>query len=51
MLLDANSDVATTYRVRAYPTFYLIDSNGRIQFIAMGAMNYDLMLQDLEKME
>ncbi len=51
VLKDTNSDVASTYQVRAYPTSYMIDSNGRIQFIAMGAMNYDLMVQELEKIE
>ncbi|WP_010529490.1 TlpA family protein disulfide reductase [Lentibacillus jeotgali] len=49
--MDANSDVATTYQVQAYPTSYMIDSNGRIQFFAMGAMNYDLMVEELSKME
>ena len=51
ILLDANSDVATTYQVRAYPTSYMIDSTGRIQFIAPGAMNHDFMLQEIEKMK
>ncbi|RYG74684.1 TlpA family protein disulfide reductase [Lentibacillus lipolyticus] len=49
--MDANADVATIYQIRAYPTSYMIDSNGRIQFSAMGAMNYDLMVQELSKME
>ncbi|GGB40152.1 redoxin domain-containing protein [Virgibacillus dakarensis] len=51
VLMDVNSDVSTAYQVQAYPTSYMIDSNGRIQFIALGAMNYDLMVQQLEKME
>ncbi|MGY0692703.1 peroxiredoxin family protein [Virgibacillus sp. FSP13] len=51
VLKDTNSKVSTTYQVRAYPTSYMIDSNGRIQFIAMGAMNYDLMAQELAKIE
>lgn len=51
VLMDVNSDVAITYNVAAYPTSYMIDSDGHIQFIAMGAMNYDLMMQELEKME
>lgn len=51
VLMDVKSKVSTTYQVRAYPTSYMIDSNGRIQFKAMGAMNYELMLQFLQKME
>ncbi|WP_010529533.1 TlpA family protein disulfide reductase [Lentibacillus jeotgali] len=51
VLMDENSDVADTYQVMAYPTSYMIDSSGHVQYIAMGAMNYDLMVQELEKME
>ncbi|WP_226035298.1 peroxiredoxin family protein [Aquibacillus saliphilus] len=51
VLMDVDAEVVTNYQVRAYPTSYMIDSNGRIQFIAMGAMNYDLMVQELEKMD
>ncbi|WP_373895218.1 TlpA family protein disulfide reductase [Virgibacillus natechei] len=51
VLMDEKSDVANMYQIMAYPTSYMIDSSGRIQFIAMGAMNYDLMIQELEKME
>lgn len=51
ILMDVNSDVADTYQVRAYPTSYMIDSSGRIQFIAIGAMNHDLMVQEIEKMK
>jgi peroxiredoxin len=51
VLMDEKSKVTSTYQVRAYPTSYMIDSNGRIQFVAMGAMNYDLMIQMLEKMD
>ncbi len=51
ILMDENSDVVTTYRVQAYPTSYMIDSTGRIQFVAIGAMNHDLMVQEIEKMK
>lgn len=51
VLMDENSDVSSTYQVRAYPTSYMIDSNGRVQFVAMGAMNYDLMIQQLAQMD
>ena len=50
VLMDMRSDVSTTYQVSAYPTSYMLDSNGRIQFVAMGALNYDLMVQEFEKM-
>ena len=49
--MDAESEVTGIYQVQAYPTSYMIDSNGRIQFMRLGAMNYDLMVQELEKME
>lgn len=49
--LDKESAVSKEYRVVAYPTTYMIDSDGRIQFIAMGAMNYDFMVEQLEKMQ
>lgn len=51
VLMDTNSELATTYQVGAYPTSYMVDSNGHIQFSAMGAMNYDLMVQQLEMIE
>ncbi|MGJ9384625.1 redoxin domain-containing protein [Salipaludibacillus sp. CF4.18] len=51
VLMDEESELESTYQVQAYPTSYLIDSNGRIQYIALGAMNYDLMFQEFEKME
>lgn len=51
VLTDKNGEVATQYRIQAYPTSFLIDSKGRIQFIALGAMNYDLMVREFEKLE
>lgn len=35
----------------AYPTAYMIDTNGRIQFNTMGAMNYEFMVQQFETMQ
>ncbi|PIC56016.1 alkyl hydroperoxide reductase [Sporosarcina sp. P12(2017)] len=49
--LDKESVVSNEYNVMAYPTTYMIDSNGRIQFIMMGAMNYDFMVQQFEMMQ
>lgn len=51
VLMDEHSDVANMYQIVAYPTSYMIDSSGHIQFVALGAMNYDLMIQELAKME
>lgn len=49
--LDEISTVSNEYHIMAYPTTYMIDSNGRIQFITMGAMNYDYMVQQFEMMQ
>lgn len=51
VLLDKESEVAITYGIRPIPTSFLIDSKGVIQYKAFGAMNYDLMVQEFEKME
>lgn len=49
--LDDESAISNEYQVMAYPTTYMIDSNGRIQFITMGAVNYDFMVQQFEMMQ
>ncbi|MFC5463585.1 TlpA disulfide reductase family protein [Lederbergia graminis] len=49
--LDEESAVSREYQVLAYPTTYMIDSEGRIQFIVRGAMNYDFMVQQYEMMQ
>ncbi|RHW31333.1 TlpA disulfide reductase family protein [Oceanobacillus profundus] len=49
--LDNEALVSDEYEVMAYPTTYMIDSNGRIQFVMMGAMNYDFMVQQFEMMQ
>lgn len=51
VLLDEGSELATEYKIVAYPTSFMIDSDGRIQFKAPGAMNYDIMIQAFEKMD
>jgi hypothetical protein len=51
VLMDVNADVAIGYNVQAYPTTYMVDSDGRIHFSAMGAMNYDFMEKQLAKMD
>lgn len=49
--MDVNSEVANAYDVVAYPTSYMIDSSGHIHHVALGAMNYDFMIQELAKMD
>lgn len=49
--LDNKSAVSNEYQVMAYPTTYMIDSNGIIQSVTMGAMNYDFMVQQFEMMQ
>ncbi len=49
--LDQESEIANLYQIVAYPTSFMIDSNGRIQFLMMGAMNYDMMVQQFEMLE
>lgn len=51
ILLDESSDLTSQYKIAAYPTTYMIDSEGRIQFLTLGALNYDQMLQQLGRME
>lgn len=50
VLMDDQEDVATLYEIQPIPTSYLIDSNGIIHNMAIGALNYDMMVQEFEKM-
>jgi thiol-disulfide isomerase/thioredoxin len=51
ILLDENIEVAELYMIQPIPTSFMIDSNGLISYKAFGAMNYELMVQELEKMD
>lgn len=51
ILLDTNLDVSTIYAIQPIPTSYMVDSNGIVSNVALGALNYDLMVQEFEKME
>src|SRR5699024_3157736 len=51
ILMDTNVEVANTYQIQPIPSSFMIDSNGSIQFKAFGAMNYELMVQEFEKMQ
>lgn len=50
ILLDKNFQVESDYHLQVYPTSYMIDSSGKIQFVAQGAINYDVMKRALSKM-
>lgn len=51
VLLDEELKVATQYQIRPIPTSYMIDSDGIIQYKALGALNYEMMVQEFEKMK
>src|SRR5699024_10844637 len=51
VLLDETSEVASMYQVIAYPTSYMVDTEGYIQFLAMGDMEYEQMKEELEKLD
>lgn len=51
VLLDEDSTIAGLYQIQPIPTNYLIDSRGVIHNVAYGALNYDLMVQEFEKMQ
>lgn len=49
--MDVESDVSEMYEVQAYPTSYIVDSEGKVQFVARGAINYDIMQSELSKID
>ncbi len=51
VLMDETSDVAKNYQIQPIPTSYFINSKGRIQYKRIGAMNYETMVQEFEKMK
>src|SRR5699024_3428873 len=51
VLLVETSEVANMYQVMAYPTSYMGDTECYIQFLAMGAMEYEQMKEELEKLD
>lgn len=50
ILMDVENDVAGLYQIQPIPTNYMINTNGVIHNMAYGALNYDLMIQEYEKM-
>ncbi|MUV38641.1 Sporulation thiol-disulfide oxidoreductase [Lentibacillus sp. JNUCC-1] len=51
ILMDEETTVANKYQIQPIPTTFLIDSNGLIHRKAMGALNYEMMVQELDKMD
>lgn len=51
ILLDEDSEVSTQYQISPIPTNFLIDSQGIIHNVAYGAVNYDLLVQEFDKMD
>lgn len=51
ILLDEETVVADQYQIQPIPSSFLIDSDGRIHNKAFGALNYDMMVQEFEKMQ
>ncbi|HLR69389.1 TlpA family protein disulfide reductase [Virgibacillus alimentarius] len=49
--LDKQSTVGNQYQIQPIPTTFMIDSNGRIQNKAFGALNYEMMVQEVEKLK
>lgn len=51
VVLDENGEVSGNYQVIAYPTSYIIDSQGVIRNKFQGAINYDIMNQSFSKIK
>ncbi|MFD1607397.1 peroxiredoxin family protein [Oceanobacillus luteolus] len=51
ILLDTDLETASLYSIQPLPTSYMVDSNGIIRNMAFGALNYDLMVQEFERMQ
>jgi peroxiredoxin len=51
ILLDKKIEVATTYQIGPIPTSYMIDSDGIIRYKTLGALNYEMMVAEFEKMK
>ncbi len=50
IVMDEEGDVSSSYQVVAYPTSYIIDSQGIIQNIYQGAINYEMMNKAISRM-
>lgn len=50
ILIDESTQVTSLYDAYALPTSYLINSEGEIHNLAIGAINYDLLVEEFENM-
>lgn len=50
ILLDEDVEVAGLYGIQPIPTSYMIDSDGIIRKKVFGALQYDMMVSELDKM-
>lgn len=51
VLKEESGDLMEEYNVFAFPTSYMIDPDGHIQYVRPGAMEYDEMKEQLDKMD
>ncbi|UCZ53558.1 redoxin domain-containing protein [Bacillus shivajii] len=51
ILLDHDIEVAGLYEIQPIPTSYMIDTEGRVQSIAFGALNKEMMVQRFENID
>lgn len=51
VLSDDLNHVASLYNASALPTSYLINSKGEVHNIAVGALNYEMMVQAFDEMD
>ena len=51
VLKEESGDLMDEYNVFAFPTSYMIDPDGHIQYVRPGAMEYDEMKEQLDKMD
>lgn len=51
ILLDHEIEVADLYEIQPIPSSFLIDSEGRVQSIAFGALNKDMIIQKFANMD
>ncbi|MFC4025702.1 peroxiredoxin family protein [Oceanobacillus longus] len=51
ILMDEEGEVSTLYRISPIPTTYMIDSKGVIRYKAYGALDYERMIAEYEKLQ
>ncbi|ADU29596.1 redoxin domain-containing protein [Evansella cellulosilytica] len=50
ILLDERTEVADLFAVQPVPTSFMIDTTGRIEHVAIGPMNEDMIIQKINEM-